>query len=377
MVYMDVKEWIDYHWARFEESVRDCFGPSKYEDPLEALSKMLQLGASRSSRDIGKTTGMAFQAKFGALREELQVTRARVEDQSASTAVTTAKPVTNVGIQRLTTPCLGGSSTAVKTPNPPLLPTPNTYSKLLAIKWISLTECHKRLNRGLCFNCDNKWVRGHKCSGNFFLLMANDEDDAIQESKKDVIESGSVHVLIDNGSTHNYVRLDVMEKMYLPIQSTKALRGKSLRVKWVNLYHMQALLEADDVYGVYEVHNLSMVTKGITTSSEVAEFTSFEIEQLLARFNSLFYAPATLPPHRIIDHRTHFLPNTKPVNVRPYRYPYYQKGKMEKLVKEMMEQDYRALNEVIVKDKFPIPTANKMFDELGGAIIFTKLDLRA
>nr|GEZ45288.1 Ty3/gypsy retrotransposon protein [Tanacetum cinerariifolium] len=140
---------------------------------------------------------------------------------------------------------------------------------------------------------------------------------------------------------------------------------------------MQALLEADDVYGVYEVHNLSMVMKGITTSSEVAEFTSLEIEQLLARFNSLFYAPATLPPHRIIDHRTHFLPNTKPVNVRPYRYPYYQKGKMEKLVKEMMEQDYRALNEVIVKDKFPITTANEMFDELGGAIIFTKLDLRA
>nr|GEV98668.1 hypothetical protein [Tanacetum cinerariifolium] len=151
--------------------------------------------ASGSSRDIGKTTGTAFQAQFGALREELQVTRARVEDQSAPAAVTTAEPVTNVRIQRLTTPCLGGSSTAVKTPNPPLLPTPNTYSKPLAIKWISPTECHKRLNRGLCFNYDNKWVRGHKCSGNFLLLMENDEDDAIQESEKDVIESGDIYIL--------------------------------------------------------------------------------------------------------------------------------------------------------------------------------------
>ncbi|GKE25536.1 retrotransposon-related protein, partial [Tanacetum coccineum] len=31
-------------WARFEESVRNCFGPSEYEDPNGVLSKLLQLG---------------------------------------------------------------------------------------------------------------------------------------------------------------------------------------------------------------------------------------------------------------------------------------------------------------------------------------------
>ncbi|GKE50646.1 hypothetical protein Tco_1481904 [Tanacetum coccineum] len=117
----------------------------------------------------------------------------------------------------------------------------------------------------------------------------------------------------------------------------QCLKGEeSLHMKRISLYHMQALLEADDVYGVYEVHSFSMV-------------------------------PTTLPPHRIIDHIIHLLPNTKPVNVHPYRYLHCQKGEMEKLVKEMMEQDYQALNEVTVKDKFPIPTTNEMFDELGGA----------
>nr|GEY99065.1 retrovirus-related Pol polyprotein from transposon TNT 1-94 [Tanacetum cinerariifolium] len=61
---------------------------------------------------------------------------ARLEDNSAPAAVTTAKPVANVGIQRLTTHRLGGSSTTVNTPKPPLLPTPNGYSKPLAIKGV-------------------------------------------------------------------------------------------------------------------------------------------------------------------------------------------------------------------------------------------------
>ena len=126
---------------------------------------------------------------------------------------------------------------------------------------------------------------------------------------------------------------------------------------------------------------------------------------MLGRFDGLFQVPTSLPPHRSIDHQIHLLPDTKPVNVRPYRYPHYQKGEMEKLVSEMLGQgiirfiqtpfsspvllvkkkdgsyqfcvDYRELNAVTVKDKFPIPTADEMFDELGGASLFTKLDLRA
>jgi hypothetical protein len=38
--------------------------------------------------------------------------------------------------------------------------------------------------------------------------------------------------------------------------------------------------------------------------------------------------------------------------------------------------DYHALNEVIVKNKYPLPRIDDLFDQLCGVCVFSKIDLR-
>jgi hypothetical protein len=39
--------------------------------------------------------------------------------------------------------------------------------------------------------------------------------------------------------------------------------------------------------------------------------------------------------------------------------------------------DYRALNEVTVRNKYPLPIIDDLFDQLCGACVFSKIDIRS
>ena len=39
--------------------------------------------------------------------------------------------------------------------------------------------------------------------------------------------------------------------------------------------------------------------------------------------------------------------------------------------------DYRALNEVTIKNKYPLPCIEDLFDQMKGACVFSKIDLRS
>src|SRR5438128_5280550 len=112
-----------------------------------------------------------------------------------------------------------------------------------------------------------------------------------------------------------------------------------------------------------------------------------------------------LPPQRVVEFSIELLPGTAPVFRRPYRMSQNDLAEMKVQLQELLDKgfirpsssswgcpamfvdkkdqtkrlvvDYRPLNEVTIKNKYPLPDINILFDQLAGAKVFSKIDLRS
>jgi hypothetical protein len=111
-----------------------------------------------------------------------------------------------------------------------------------------------------------------------------------------------------------------------------------------------------------------------------------------------------MPPERVIEFKIELQPGTAPIAKAPYKMSPVEmelkiqlQGLLDKgyihpstspwgcsaLFVEMKDKelhlyvDYRPLNAVIIKNKYPLPRIDILFDQLDGAQVFLKIDLRS
>jgi hypothetical protein len=60
------------------------------------------------------------------------------------------------------------------------------------------------------------------------------------------------------------------------------------------------------------------------------------LDSLLMEYQDVFAEPKGLPPRRSHDHAIPLVEGASPVSVWPYRYPFYQGGEIEKIVKDLL-----------------------------------------
>ncbi|KAH9650018.1 hypothetical protein KPL70_026202 [Citrus sinensis] len=380
------------------------------------------------------------------------------------------------------------------------------------IRRLSDSELQKKREKGLCYRCDEKWAPGHRCKKKeLTVLLTYDMDEAEHEEAegsgevdpeletaeinqvvevslnsvvglttpktmklKGIIGEQEVVVLIDSGATHNFISLDLVSKMQIPIVKTgaygvtmgtgAAVKGEGLcRGVTIHLHGIDIVEEflplglgsSDVILGVQWLETLGMThtnwktqvmkfmvgNESVTLRGDLSlgktlvslkammrtikhegagilvECNQFEglcevspevptdLNQVLAEYELVFNMPMGLPPTRGHEHSILLKDGSQPVSVRPYRYPHAQKDEIERLIQEMLDAgiiqvsnspfsspvllvkkkdgswrfcvDYRALNKATVPDKYPIPVIDELLDELHGARIFSKLDLKS
>ncbi|GJZ19340.1 ty3-gypsy retrotransposon protein [Tanacetum coccineum] len=482
-------------WEAFSHALEVRFGKSSFVNYEADLFKLKQTTSFTayltefeilSTRTPGLTPMNLLNCFLSGLRDDIKRELYLMRPTSLSTAI---------GMAKLVDDKLAAERTSNRThrslsdfpPLPLRAPQQNqstNRSNPLPLKRLTPAEMADRRGKGICFNYDEKFVPG--CKPPLFLcLLSNSEASAscpFEDSHVLLLTEPSVlsepfetpqislhaltgqfvpmtlkipgllkkhhiTVLIDGGSTHNFIQSRLVSFMGLTVQPSPHLRvtvgnGDSLNcggfcaqstlvmgqhdftmdllilplygadivlgVQWLatlgpTLFDYKNLWMEFD-YGGYRV-KLDGIKKFLDNPTPHKQFASslaslnlpVDLHNLLVSFEDVFLTPRGLPPSRELDHHIHLLPDCAPVNVRPYRYPHFQKSEIERLTAEMLDQgiiqpsllvkkkdgtwrfcvDYRALNAVTVKDRFPIPTVDELLDELHGAAIFSKLDLRS
>ena len=130
-----------------------------------------------------------------------------------------------------------------------------------------------------------------------------------------------------------------------------------------------------------------------------------KLKKLVSNYNDIFpkELPKELPPRRNVEHEIRLENNSKPPSRAPYRLSFVEQEELKKQLKQLLDSnlirpssspfgspvlfvkkkentlrmciDYRALNNITIKNRYPLPRIDDLLDQLSQARYFSKLDL--
>ncbi|KAG8485968.1 hypothetical protein CXB51_019316 [Gossypium anomalum] len=223
-------------------------------------------------------------------------------------------------------------------------------------------------------------IRGHYFPADLMLLPFDEFDvilgmdwltlhNAIINCKEKVIE-----LKCENGETL-LVESDKSEVLSSVISSMSAQRY---------------LRKGYEAYLTYVI-NTKEVENKVESVPVVCEFTDVFPEEL-----------PSLPPVREVEFDIDLIQGTTPISIAPYRMAPTELKELKSQLQELIDKgfvrpsfspwgapvlfvkkkdglcvDYRQLNKVTIKNKYPLPRIDDLFDQLKGATWFSKIDLRS
>ncbi|KAK4380946.1 Retrovirus-related Pol polyprotein from transposon gypsy [Sesamum angolense] len=240
------------------------------------------------------------------------------------------------------------------------------------------------------------------------------------------INGKAVIAMLDSGATHNFVADREIQKLGLTLAQhsshIKAVNSEAEPIQGVACVELKGTYLQDSVQSVEKKDSLMSAIKVkaglrhgeqtylaalIEIKLDVIQEVPNKVAELLQEFKdvSLLNCLRSCPTTRAIDHAIELEPGSLPPAQAPYRMAPAELAESRKQLDGLLEArlvqrskvsygspvlfqrkqggsmrmcvDYRALNKVTIKNKYPIPNAIDLFDKLTKAKYYTKIDLRS
>ena len=164
--------------------------------------------------------------------------------------------------------------------------------------------------------------------------------------------------------------------------------------KFISYLKAGKMVRKGYIYHLIRVHDIKAEAPTLQSVPVVNEFPDVFPEELPG-----------LPPEREIEFTIDVLPDTQPISIPPYRMAPAELKELKEQLRDLLEKgfirpstspwgapvlfvrkkdgslrmciDYRQLNKVTIKNRYPLPRIDDLFDQLQGAKCFSKIDLRS
>ncbi|GJU60900.1 putative reverse transcriptase domain-containing protein [Tanacetum coccineum] len=227
----------------------------------------------------------------------------------------------------------------------------------------------------------------------------------------DQLQGSSVYLKIDLRSGYHQLRVrekDISKTAFrtryghyefqvIPFGLTNAPANKKEHEEHLKV--ILELLKKEELYDKFSKCEFWIPTTSPKTPMEIRQFLG------LAGYYRRFIEGSGLPPTRQVEFQIDLVPGAAPVARAPYRLAPSEMKELSEQLQELSDKgfirpssspwgapvlfvkkkdgsfrmciDYRELNKLTVKNRYPLPRIDDLFDQLQGSSVYSKIDLRS